>query len=72
MVPIGSTAAALVTDVTFQEKIHRLGMRKQIISDEEMKNISKIAKSLEETTIIMKSASETIENENKAKEKKIY
>lgn len=47
-------------------------MRKQIISDEEMKNITKIAKSLEETTIIMKSASETIENENKAKEKKIY
>ena len=72
MVPIGSTAAALVADVAFQEKIHRQKKKKQIISDEEMKNIMKMAKSLEETTLIMKSVSETIENESKAKEKKIY
>ena len=31
-----------------------------------------MAKSIEETTLIMKSVSETIENESKAKEKKIY
>ena len=45
-----------------------LGMTTLIISNEEMNNIMKIVKSLEESVLLIKSVSKTIKNE--AKEQK--
>ena len=45
-----------------------LGMTTLIISNEEMNNIMKIVKSLEESVLLIKSISKTIKNE--AKEQK--
>ena len=65
---IGLTLAASTTDAAIQKKIFGSGMTTLIISNEEMNDIMKIVKSLEESSLLIKDVSETIKNE--AKEQK--
>ena len=62
LIPRGWTAEASATDPTIQKKT--FGSSMTIISNEEM-NDMKIVKSLEESGLLMKGISETIENEAK-------
>ena len=58
-------AALSATDVTVQKKIHGSEITTMIISNEEMKDIMKILKSLKESGLLMKSVGKTIEIEVK-------
>ena len=49
LIPLGLTAAALATDAAIHKKIFGSGMTTLIISNEEMKDIMKIVKSLEQS-----------------------
>ena len=61
--PLRLTAVASATDAAFQKKIYVSGMTKLIISNEEMKDVVKVVKYLEESSLLTKDVSETIENE---------
>ena len=62
------TAAASATDPTINKKILGSGTTTLIISNDEMNDILKIVKSLEDSGVLLKGVNETIKNE--AKEKK--
>ena len=64
LIPLGLTAAA-ATDAAIHKKIFGSGTTTLIISNEEMDDIMKIIKSLEESGLLMKSVSKTIKNEAK-------
>ena len=68
LIPLGLTAAASAEDAGIHKKI--LGSRTAtlIISNDEMEDIIKIVKSLEDSGLLLKGVSETIQNE--AKEQK--
>ena len=68
LIPLGLIAAALATDAAIHKKMFRSGFTILRISNEEMNDILKIVKSLEESGLLIKSVSETIKNE--AKEQK--
>ena len=65
LVPLELTAVASATHAAIRKKIYRSLI---IISNEEMDDIMKIVKSLEESGLLIKGTSETIKNE--AKEQK--
>ena len=67
LIPLGITAAAATTDAAVHQKIFRSGTTISIISNEEMNDIMKIVKSLEESGLLIKGVSETIKNEQKNK-----
>ena len=69
LILLGLTAAALATDAAIHKKMFGSGNTTLIISNEEMNNIMKIVKSLEESGLLIKEVSETIKNE--AKEPKV-
>ena len=70
LIPLGLTAAASVTNAAIHKKIFGSGMTTLIISNEELNDIMKIVKSLEESGWLIKGASQTIKNEaNKLKER---
>ena len=54
LIPLGLTAAASATDAAIQKKTFESDMTTLIISKEEMNDIMKIIKSLEEAAIIYK------------------
>ena len=54
LLPLVVTAAAWTTDVSIQQKIYGSGMTAMTISNEEMKDIMKIAKCLEESGLLIK------------------
>ena len=62
-IPLGLTAAASATDSAIQKTIYGLGMTVLIISSKIIKDIIKIAKSLEESGLLTKGVNEAIENE---------
>ena len=62
---LGLTAAASEIDAAIQKKIFGSGIEKLRISNEEMDGIMKIVKSIEESHLLIKGVSETIENEAK-------
>ena len=73
LTPLGLIAAASATDAPIhKKKMFGYGMRssdlakrtKLIISSEEMNDIMKIVKSLEESGLLIKRLSETIKNES--------
>ena len=64
LAPLGLTAAMSAIDGGIQKKIHGSGV-KLIIEQEDMKDIMKIIKALENSGILLKGVSETIENETK-------
>ena len=79
LIPLGSTAAASAADVGIHKKILRSGHHPSssashsnnailIISNDEMKDIGRIVKSLEDSGLLLKGVSEAIQNE--AKEQK--
>ena len=64
LAPLGLTAAMSVIDGSIQKKIHGSGIR-LIIEEEDMQDIIKIIKELENSDILLKGVSKTIENEIK-------
>ena len=63
LIPLGLTAAASSTDAAIHKKIFGSAAITLIISNEEMSDIMKIVKSLEESGLLIKS--KTIQNEAK-------
>ena len=61
---LGLTAAMSAIDGRIQNKIHESGV-KLIIEQEDMKDIMKIIKALENSSILLKGVSKTIKNETK-------
>ena len=64
LAPLGLTAAMSAIDGSIQKKIHGSGV-KLIIEQEDMKDIMKITEVLENSSILLKGVSKTIENETK-------
>ena len=64
LAPLGLTAAISVIDGSTQKKIHGSGV-KLIIEQEDMKDIVKIIKALENSGILLKGVSKIIKNETK-------
>ena len=64
LTPLGLTAAMSAIDGSIQKKIHGSGI-KLIIEEEDMQDIIKIIKELENSDILLKEVSKTIENEIK-------
>ena len=62
--PLGLTAAMSAIDGNIQKKIHGLGV-KLIIEQKDMNDIMKIIEALENSGILLKGVSKTIENETK-------
>ena len=62
---LGLTAAASATDEAIQKKLFGFGTTSLIISKEEMEDIVKIVKFLEEPDLLIKEVSKTIKNEAK-------
>ena len=69
LIPLGLTAEASATDGAIHQKMFGSGFTTIIISNEEMKDIMKIVKSLEDSGLLIKGVSETFQNE--AKEQKV-
>ena len=66
LVPLGITAAASAIDTGIQKKVHSSGTTTLIISNEEMNDIMKIVQTLaEDSNILLKIITKTIENEIK-------
>ena len=69
IIPLGLTAPASAADAGIYKKIlgsgHPLHNTTLIISNDEMKDITKIVKSLEDSGLLLKGVSETIQNEAK-------
>ena len=68
LVPLGLTAAASAADAGIHKKILGSGHNNNttlIISNDEMDDILKIVKSLEDSGLLLKGVSETIQNEAK-------
>ena len=61
LIPLGLTAGAPAIDVAVHKKMFGSGTT-TIISNEEMNDIMKIIKSLEESRLLIKSVIETIKN----------
>ena len=64
LAPLDLTAAMSAIDGSIQKKIHGSGV-KLIIEQEDMKDIMKIIKALENSGILLKGLSKTIKNETK-------
>ena len=65
MIPLGLTAAASAADAGIHKKILGSGNTTLIISNNEMKDIIKVAQELEDSNILLKGVTETVENELK-------
>ena len=68
LIPLGLIALSSGTETAIQKRIYGSGTTALIISNEEMENIMKIVKLLEESGLLIKATSETIKKE--AKEQK--
>ena len=64
-IPLGLTVAESTKDAVIHKKMFGSGFTTSIISNEEMNDIMKINKSLEECGLLLKGVSETIKNEGK-------
>ena len=69
--PLGLTVAMSTIDGSIQKKIHGSGI-KLIIEEEDMKDIMKIIEALENSGILLKGVSKTIENETKEQRGRIF
>ena len=64
LIPLGLTAAASAADAGIHKKILRSGnMTTLIISNDEIEDIIKIVKSLEDSGLLLKRVTETVQNE---------
>ena len=64
LAPLGLTAAVSAIDGSIQKKIHGSGI-KLVIKEEDMNDIMKIIEALENSGILLKGLTKTIENETK-------
>ena len=62
---LGITAATSAIDAGIQKKIHGSGTTTLIISNEEMNDILKIVQAFEDSNILLKGITKTIEKETK-------
>ena len=62
---MGLTAASSANDAGVQKKIYDSGTTTLVISNEEMNNIMKIVQALEDSSILLKVVTKTINNETK-------
>ena len=67
LLPLGVSAGTSAADAVIQKKIYELGTLIFTISNEEMEDIIKIVKSLEESGLLIKGVNETIKNKTKNK-----
>ena len=65
LAPLGLTAAMSAIGGSIQKKIHGSGTTKLIIENEDMNDIMKIIEALENSGILLKAVTKTIENETK-------
>ena len=65
LIPIGLSAASPAADSEIHKKILRSGTTTLIISNDETEDIIDIVKSLEDSGLLLKRVSETIQNETK-------
>ena len=65
IIPLGLTAAASAGNVGIRNKILGSGKTTLIIPNDEMKDIIRVVKSLEDSGLLLKGVSETIQNETK-------
>ena len=65
LIPLELTATASPTDTAIHKKMFGSGTTTLIISNEEMNNIMRIVKSLEESGLLIKGVSQAIKNEVK-------
>ena len=65
LIPLGLTAAASAADAGIHKKILGSGNTTLIISNEKMNDIMKIVQALEDSNILLKGVTKTIENETK-------
>ena len=65
LIPLGLTAAASAADAGIQKKIHGSRRTALIISNEDMNGIMKIVQALEDSNILLKLVTKTINNETK-------
>ena len=72
LAPLGLTAAMSAIDGSIKKKMLGSGTTTLIISNDEMNDIIKIVKSLEDSGIILKGVSETIKHEAKEQRTKPY
>ena len=63
MFPLGSSAGMSAADAAIQKKIYGSGITALIITNEEIKDIMKIVKSLKGSGLLVKEISETTKNE---------
>ena len=70
--PLGITAAASAIDGAIQKKIHGSGATTLIISNEEINDIMKIVQALEDSNILLKRVTKTIEKLNKKTKRRIW
>ena len=61
LIPLGLTAAASTADTGIHKKILGSGTTTLIISNDEMEDIIKVVKSLEDSALFLKGVSETIQ-----------
>ena len=69
LIPLGLTTAASAADAAIHKKMFVSGTTTLIISNEEINNIMKIIKSLEESSLSIKGVSEAIKNEAKGQKR---
>ena len=72
LIPLGLMAVASATDAPIQKKIYGSGTTTSIISNEEMKDITKIVKPLEDSGLLIKGVSETIKMKQKNKKEDFF
>ena len=65
LAPLGLTTAMSAIDGSIQKNIHGSGTTKLIIENEDMNDIMKIMEALENSGILLKGVSKTIENKTK-------
>ena len=65
LIPLGLTAATSATDAGIHKKILGSGYTTLIISNDELVDVIKIVKSLEDSGLLLKGVTETIQNEVK-------
>ena len=67
LIPLGLTATASATDAAILKNMSGSGTTTLMIFNEEMNDIMKIIKSLEESGLLKKDVSQTIKNEGNGK-----
>ena len=65
LAPLRITAAALAIDARIRKKMHGSGTTTLIISNEEMNDIMKIFRALEDSNILLKGITKAVKNETR-------